>query len=120
MANWPDARVKQRLTAELLRFRQAHLALFQQGDYEPLAATGEFADKVVAFRRCHNDECVVVVVPRLTASLSDWGDTSLALPKGWERWNAVLSPETRQWGSAHPVFMRELFAELPVAVLVGY
>ncbi len=124
LQRWPDARVKQRLTAELLRFRHDHLALFQQGDYEPLAATGEWADRVVAFRRCHGSECSVVVVPRLTAALGDWpigavwGDTALALPKGWSKWSRVVGREAT-WESLRPVPLRELCAELPVAVLVG-
>ncbi|HVS54599.1 MAG TPA: malto-oligosyltrehalose synthase [Opitutaceae bacterium] len=127
LRNWPDAGVKVRLTTELLRLRREHLAVFQQGDYEPVTVTGEFAERVVAFRRCHGRECIVVVVPRLTASLgypplgSVWGDTTLVLPKGWARWRDALSAEAAASGSGtgDRVPVAEVLRELPVAVLLG-
>jgi (1->4)-alpha-D-glucan 1-alpha-D-glucosylmutase len=125
LQNWSDARVKQRLTAELLRFRQENLAVFQQGDYEPLEVDGEHAERVVAFRRTHERKCVVVVVPRLSAVLGAcpvgalWGDTRVSLPGGWENWRNVLTGAVWNCRSGASAPTAELFSELPLAVLDG-
>ena len=123
LASWPDGRVKQRLIATLLADRASAPGLYADGDYAALGTTGPEAARVLAFRRGAGEEALAVVVSRLGSSLGDadgfptgpvWGDTRAMLPPG--TWRDVLtgreiavSPE----GAA----MREVFAELPVAVL---
>jgi (1->4)-alpha-D-glucan 1-alpha-D-glucosylmutase len=122
LRRWKDGGIKLRLTQELLRFRRERLALFQRGSYEPLGAEGRFADRVLAFHRQHAGESVVVVVPRLTATLGTpplglvWEDTVLALPPARDGWRDVLTG--RRWKpETESLAVAELFCELPVAVL---
>lgn len=120
LRRWKDGAVKLRLTEELLRFRREHLALFQLGDYEPRAATGRFADRLVVFRRRHESESLLVVVPRLTALLGCppiglvWEDTAIALPPVNGRWRELL---TGQPIASETCAVAELFREMPLAVL---
>jgi (1->4)-alpha-D-glucan 1-alpha-D-glucosylmutase len=120
LRHWQDGGVKLRLTQELLRFRNAQIALFQRGDYEPVELQGRFADRLVAFRRRLGDAMLVVVVPRLTSSLGCpplglvWEDTFLPLPSGGGCWREILTQ--REFSGAN-VEIAELFSELPLAVL---
>jgi len=86
-----DDRAKLFTTSALLRFRRAHLALFQCGGYYPLDVEGVRREHVFAFARAHGRQRVVVVVPRLIATLLPdtnvqplgervWGDTRIELP----------------------------------------
>lgn len=121
LRGWRDGGIKRRLTMDLLRFRRDHLALFQHGDYEPLAAAGRFADKVLAFRRAAGGEALLVVVPRLTAAVGAppvglaWEDTALTLPAARQPWRDVLTGET--WAPGEPRALGDLFKALPLAVL---
>ncbi len=123
LRDWKTGAIKLRLTRELLRFRRERLAVFQSGSYEPLAAEGRFADRLIAFARRHERDGVVVIVPRLTANLGCpplglvWEDTAIELPETRGIWRDVLTG--REWGndSAHPVSLAGLFRDLPLAVL---
>jgi (1->4)-alpha-D-glucan 1-alpha-D-glucosylmutase len=90
-----DGRVKLWLTQRALACRAAALDLFACGDYLPLAARGAQAGHVCAFARrlaaIDGEREVVVVVPRLVASLvkddesaptgaAVWGETTIPLP----------------------------------------
>jgi (1->4)-alpha-D-glucan 1-alpha-D-glucosylmutase len=86
LKDWDDGRIKQALIARLLGFRRRHAALFAEGSYEPLAVSGEKAEHLIAFRRSHGGEALIVVVPRLAAGLGTavgaaWRDTRIALPE---------------------------------------
>ena len=121
LRGWKDGGIKLRLTEELLRFRREHLPIFQQGSYEPLETSGQFADRLIAFARRHEHQTVVVVVPRLTATLGSpplglvWEDTAVRLPTGPANWRDVLTGAERPGGE--PVPIAELFGELPLGVL---
>jgi (1->4)-alpha-D-glucan 1-alpha-D-glucosylmutase len=121
LRDWRDGGVKLRLTEALLRFRRDHLAVFQQGSYEPLAASGRFSERLVVYQRVLGRERVVVLVPRLTAALGSpplglvWEDTAVALPGG-ETWRDVLSGQ--QW-KGNSFALAELFRDLPLAVLTA-
>ncbi|MDR7089455.1 malto-oligosyltrehalose synthase [Cellvibrio fibrivorans] len=89
--HWPDGRLKQWLISRTLSTRKQYPALFSAGDYQALTVEGEQADHVLAFTREHKDNCLLVVIPRLTTSLLDdtglplipaaaWGDTQVLLP----------------------------------------
>jgi (1->4)-alpha-D-glucan 1-alpha-D-glucosylmutase len=98
------------VTYKLLHLRREFPEWFGcEAAYTPVHAIGEHADRVFAFMRGAH---VLVAVPRLHANLGDnWGDTRLELPSG--TWENVLCGATIERGIAS-----ELFAELPVAVLV--
>jgi (1->4)-alpha-D-glucan 1-alpha-D-glucosylmutase len=121
--SWRDARIKMYLTSQALRFRRMRAALCRDGEYIPVHATGEHAERVVAFARHLDGEWVMLVVPRLTASLappetppigSVWGDTSLDLPDGVPlSWMNVLTNEEPM-----SLMLADVFRTLPYALLV--
>jgi len=114
-------------TSALLRFRRAHLAIFQLGGYHPLQVEGARRDHVFAFARLHGREQVLVVIPRLVATLLPdaevpplgervWGDTRIRLPAGAAtRYRHVLTGDCVQAGPALPV--ADVFARFPIAYL---
>jgi malto-oligosyltrehalose synthase len=86
-----DGRIKMYLIWRTLCSRQQQPALFQQGEYLPLAVEGAKANHVVAFARKFGTTRVIVVVPRLVAALLNdidlppiglriWNDTHVLLP----------------------------------------
>ncbi len=78
--------------------------------YEPLAAAGAQAERVVAYVR---GETVAVVVPRLVLGLDrGWGDTVVDLPAG--QWVSVLGDGGVDGG---PVPVAGLLGRFPVALL---
>ncbi|HWU33998.1 MAG TPA: malto-oligosyltrehalose synthase [Methylovorus sp.] len=126
LANWRSGAIKQSIIQRLLEYRQQHPALFEAGDYQPVYAQGMHSDKIVAFRRQHEEESLLVVVPRFCQALlaepgslhlQHWQDTRLenALP-AHGRYRDVLS------GTEHVVTegslsIATLFTTLPLAVL---
>ncbi|KAB7768606.1 malto-oligosyltrehalose synthase [Xanthomonas maliensis] len=127
LRGWRDGAVKARLVATLLQVRATHPALFARGDYQPLQVTTSGPAQVLAFRRHHRGQSLVVAVTRLGASgavqgdlpllvpSGDWGAATLALPDAHYR-NALdgttLRPERGR------VAVSTLFARAPVAVLL--
>ena len=113
-------------------FRREHPALFAQGTYVPLEATGAHAEYVVAFARRHAGTESIVVVPRLLARLL----RNHAAPLGdvWERTSLVvvgatpdatytnlftgeqLEVENHDGSAVLP--LSAIFANFPVALLV--
>jgi (1->4)-alpha-D-glucan 1-alpha-D-glucosylmutase len=94
VATRSDGRIKLYLTYKVLGFRREHRALFESGNYHPLAVEGSLANHVCAFERSLDDSSVLVVVPRFCRSLSDDGS---CLPIGHSAWldtRIFLSPET--------------------------
>jgi len=85
-----DGRAKLWATWRLLQLRQSRPALFASGSYSALAASGDEAAHVVAFRRTLGDETLLTVSGRLFATLAarrkkgaaglDWGDTRVEVP----------------------------------------
>jgi (1->4)-alpha-D-glucan 1-alpha-D-glucosylmutase len=129
--------IKLYLTQQVLRYRQAHAALFADGDYLPIETTGKQAEHLCAYGRVAEDEAVVVVAPRLlhrhissggwpiTSAGSDlWQATTLELPAALaapgSRFRDVLSGQiviaVEQDGST-VVPVDEVFAHLPLALL---
>jgi (1->4)-alpha-D-glucan 1-alpha-D-glucosylmutase len=124
LQDWSNGRIKQQVLTRLLRDRAEAAGLYAGGDYEPLAAEGERARHIVAFRRSGRGEDLIVAVPRLTASLAEagtpplgreiWRDTAIRAPAGGRR-DVLTGAET----SCGPegLSLGELFATLPIAVL---
>lgn len=103
--SWLSGRLKQHLIARLLHLRQQKPALFRQGDYLPLSASGQRAENVIAYARATHDEALIVIAPRLVfSSLGEsldqpdpqrWLETEIALPAPLanRRYRDILSGE---------------------------
>jgi (1->4)-alpha-D-glucan 1-alpha-D-glucosylmutase len=122
LENWRDGRAKLALTANLLAYRQERPTLFNEGGYEPLAATGEKADQLCAFLRSHGEDRLLVVTSRFPARLETnrgWGDTAIPITQagGVAGWRDLLTG--RRFGSGDGLLMGEdTLADLPVSLLV--
>jgi (1->4)-alpha-D-glucan 1-alpha-D-glucosylmutase len=128
LATWEDGRIKLHVTSAALRLRRGRQALFSQGDYVALAATGRLRGNVLAFARRREDDLAITVVPRLVAGLTSpgrpplgetWKGTRLRLPTGTPgELKDVLTGRTlavRGGGIA----LSEAFEVLPLALLVS-
>ena len=110
---------------EALAARRAHAALFQQGDYAPLDASGGLAEHVCAFARMTPDDAAVVVVPRFLArrgvetspvGLAYWDDTRMTAGAGVSgRFTNVLTGATSVDDGTLRV--SDALADFPVALL---
>ncbi len=128
LAHWPDGRVKLFVLRTILRYRQEHPDLFGQGSYRPLKVSGPHADSVVAFAREHEDQSVVVIVPRVTSRLGE----SFPVGACWEKTTVTLGAETSGvWrelftgrtirSSDDPALpLTEVLADFPLAVLTRH
>ncbi|HFT0375894.1 TPA: malto-oligosyltrehalose synthase [Enterobacter mori] len=98
---WRDGRVKQYVTATLLRLRPHYPALFRYGDWLPLKVTGEREEHLIAYARVKDDEALIVAVPRLVFTVTGneklWVNTSVAIPEELvgKRYRDVFSGESR-------------------------
>ncbi|MCO7360796.1 malto-oligosyltrehalose synthase [Enterobacter mori] len=98
---WRDGRVKQYVTATLLRLRPHYPSLFRYGDWLPLKVTGEREEHMIVYARVKDDEALIVAVPRLVFSVNRneklWVDTSVAIPEELvgKRYRDVFSGESR-------------------------
>lgn len=95
-AGWQSGRIKQHLIHCLLQLRATYPLLFEHGSYLPLSVHGAQAVHVLAFVRSHEDQHLLVAVPRLCAlrlaeptqhrqALEFWADTRVRLPAGLAR-----------------------------------
>ncbi|MCM0080754.1 malto-oligosyltrehalose synthase [Geomonas sp. Red32] len=127
-----DGRVKLYLIYRILNYRQTRRGLFDRGDYLPLETKGAHGRHLAAFARRVGNETVLVVVPRLVATLvrgTDrapmgevvWGDTVVLLPEGTEgRFRNVVNDQEVEADERHgrpAIAVAKLFAEAPVALL---
>ena len=123
-----DGRIKLLLTHRALLARRDHPGLFTAGTYEPLTATGPYADHLFAFVRRHAGAAALVVAPRLLTAVSPapeqlpigpkWRDTAVTLPNGLTNLRDVLTGRpVRIASGAVPV--ADLFADLPLALCLS-
>ena len=118
-----DGRLKQLVIWRALEARRKHAALFRDGSYVPLPATGEHADHLCAFARVLGDECAIAIAPRLVCTLAR-GETRM--PIGAEPWGdtriSLLSlPQQRAWRNAlttEPIPPAENANALPGALVL--
>jgi (1->4)-alpha-D-glucan 1-alpha-D-glucosylmutase len=112
--HWRDGAVKQSLIATLLHLRREHAALFAEGSYEPLIASGPGGERVCAFARGHEDE-VLLVAARLFPGRGP-GEARVALPQDFAalRWRGLIA-EAPSAASTWPQFEEPL----PIAVALG-
>lgn len=98
---WRDGRVKQYVTATLLRLRPHYPALFRYGDWLPLKVTGEREEHLIAYARVKDDEALIVAVSRLvfgvTGNETLWVNTRVAIPDELvgKRYRDLFSGESR-------------------------
>ncbi|MEH3479027.1 malto-oligosyltrehalose synthase [Enterobacter cloacae] len=82
---WRNGRVKQYVTATLLRVRQHYLSLFRYGDWLPLKVSGEREENLIVYARVKDGEALIVAVPRLVFATPTnetlWANTSVAIPE---------------------------------------
>ncbi|MGE5218775.1 MAG: malto-oligosyltrehalose synthase [Chloroflexota bacterium] len=131
LSEWPDGRIKLYLLHKLLSFRRDHRALFATGDYLPLEASGEMADRVCAFARRQDRSWVLAIVPRLIgkevyrsgAPLGNefWRGTRLPLPDSAAGpWVDAITGNILRTATPAPVKAIDLgavFKDFPVALL---
>jgi (1->4)-alpha-D-glucan 1-alpha-D-glucosylmutase len=98
------------VTYKALAFRKAHRDLFSRGAYIPIEVRGLHAGHVCAFARRLGDQWAVVVAPRWTMRVADWGDTGIVLPEHpWIDAVTQLIPASSK--------LSDLLHEFPVALL---
>jgi (1->4)-alpha-D-glucan 1-alpha-D-glucosylmutase len=128
-----DDRLKLFATATMLRTRGAEIDLFERGGYEPVTAQGARRDHVFAFARTLGDRHLLVIVPRLIATLAPdvdvpplgeriWGDTELVLsglratPEAYRHVFTDGCVAVRRNGEVS-VRAADVFEHFPIAVL---
>jgi (1->4)-alpha-D-glucan 1-alpha-D-glucosylmutase len=119
---WQDGRIKLAVLSMLLARRRECPELYRHGDYQPLPVGGEHGEEVCAFARTHATQAMIVAVarfPRRRESQPLDERTLLAAPeslRGRSRWRELLTGTALAAGAEWSA--RQLFTELPVAVLV--
>jgi (1->4)-alpha-D-glucan 1-alpha-D-glucosylmutase len=122
-----DGRIKLYVLYRLLWFRNSEKALFIDGDYIPLYASGPLSDHIISFVRKKNERYAITMVPRFTTGITEekylplgekvWKKTFLKLPDGYPTtWIDVIS------GIAHEGMsfsIGNVFCHFPGAVLVN-
>jgi (1->4)-alpha-D-glucan 1-alpha-D-glucosylmutase len=130
-----DGRLKLYLIWKTLCLRKERPEVFQQGEYLPLPVQDAKSDHVVAFARKFENTNLLVIVPRLVASLLNereippigpdvWGDTQLVLPSysGPASYRNIFTGEVltvAKNGESGTIGIAEILAKFPVAVLVA-
>jgi (1->4)-alpha-D-glucan 1-alpha-D-glucosylmutase len=122
-----EGRAKLHLISRTLSLRQQHPELFQAGEYLPIKVEGGKANHLVAFARKSESTTVLVVVPRLIATLLNdadippigpdiWDDTRLVLPfcGCQDKYRNVLTGEVLDM--ATPLTASRALADFPVAL----
>ncbi|MDQ3998090.1 MAG: malto-oligosyltrehalose synthase [Gemmatimonadota bacterium] len=127
-----NPRLKLLIVRAALHTRRAMPALFREGEYVPLAATGAYADRVFAFARRHGGEAAITIVPRLVMPLlrgerkqvtgEAWGDTSLGLPAelAAHSWRSALTGREigiDRGADGGELRLAGLFVDLPLDLL---
>lgn len=130
--HWRDGRIKRWLTWRLLDCRRRRPDLFVGAGYEPLSFSGAHADRLVGFARTRGADALLVVVPRLCASLARsesgfslgaeaWGGTVVHVPAslGAVSWHDELTGGRldRSAGAPAELDVALLLRAFPVAVL---
>jgi (1->4)-alpha-D-glucan 1-alpha-D-glucosylmutase len=121
-----DGRLKLHVIRSALAARRERGDPFRSRSYLPLEPSGPAGFRVVAFGRGEGAERLIAVVPRRLGRLEVgptepalWVDTQVPLPSSWpRRWSCALSGRSLTAGR-HGLAVAELFALLPVALLLS-
>ncbi|HTS69812.1 MAG TPA: malto-oligosyltrehalose synthase [Terriglobia bacterium] len=130
---WQDGRVKLFVTSAALNFRTGHDALFLEGTYHAVQASGTKKENVIAFARHLQDTWSITAVPRFSARLAlgqrfpigecVWAASTLVLPsEAPANWVNVLTGEVLEACGAKQKQLLPLagvFKSFPVALLAN-
>ncbi len=134
MCDWRSGKIKAHILQRCLKLRNDHAELFNFGQYESLRTQGETASHIVAFARRHADTSVIVAVGRWFAPLLDAEQNAYPGAASWDngavelnsvncdRMADIFTGREYSFGGrdeAVTLAANDLFAILPVAVLVG-
>lgn len=123
-----DGRIKMFTMHRALRARAEMPALFERGEYIPIAPLGQHQQSIVAFFRRDGPLWALVAAPRfLTRVIKDpnlplgepaWGETRIDIPPGAPRtW--VNSFTGKLVPTHHPLKVSCILEDFPVALLTG-
>ncbi len=134
LQDWQSGAVKLFLLRQALKMRSARRDLFEHGSYIPLEVAGERSDHILAFARQRESAWALVIVPRLTARLTQangrelgriplgdesWHDTAIRLPANAPSiWQDALA-NNRIESAANRLRIADALADFPVALLTG-
>jgi (1->4)-alpha-D-glucan 1-alpha-D-glucosylmutase len=120
LQRWQDGGIKLLVTHLLLAYRKANSELFEKGAYQPLAAEGFAYGKVCAFRRKEGStELLTVVSTDARSKAGSFRNTHLPIDEtiASTDWRDLFTGRVIRVENAR-LPLREVFSELPVAVLV--
>ncbi len=127
---WRNGYIKQYLITKTLGLRTVIPEVFSRGSYEPLTIEGAGAERIIAFARQLNDQWIIVIAPRLVATLladqettplvpaARWENTRITLPTALtgQRLVSVFSNRFHQ-AREDQLEARDLLADFPVNLL---
>jgi (1->4)-alpha-D-glucan 1-alpha-D-glucosylmutase len=120
LQHWQDGSVKLFVTSVLLAYRKSNSELFEKGAYQPLTLEGFAADKLCGFRRhAGSAELLTMVCTDARLDVASLHDAKLPIHEaiGSSAWCDLFTGRlVRAENASLP--LREVFSELPVAVLV--
>ncbi|MGC9526824.1 MAG: malto-oligosyltrehalose synthase [Limnospira sp.] len=126
VATCEDGRLKLFLMARVLEARQQYLEVFQTGTYKPVAVTGQYSDRVIAFARSDGKNTAIAIAPRFLTGVIQppqfpigdvWGDTAIELPQGsGSSWHEVIADGTISGGDQ--IAIAQILQHFPVALLI--
>jgi (1->4)-alpha-D-glucan 1-alpha-D-glucosylmutase len=128
VATREDGRLKLFLIARVLEGRQQYIEVFQQGSYQPLKITGQYANHVIAFARTYEQTTIIVIAPRFLTSVIEfdqyplgeqvWGDTAIELPPGSDStWHEMITDQTLSAGNS--INIGQVLTSFPTALIVN-
>jgi (1->4)-alpha-D-glucan 1-alpha-D-glucosylmutase len=118
MLHAEDGRLKLHIIRAALDARKRWGAAFRSQVYQPLAAEGPEAARLVAFQRGSGTTRLVTIVSRFHMAGGPWAATWLTLPPE-SRWLCALSGEAVAVGSDGRLPLDRVFGILPVALLLS-
>lgn len=130
-----EGRVKQYAIWKTLCLRRHEPDLFQRGGYRALSISGAKRDHVIAFARHSENKSVIIVVPRLIASLLNgsgvapigegvWSDSRLLLAgdrfsRHYRNVFSATTVEAEDVGRDSAISISNILASFPIALLVA-
>lgn len=90
--DWLSGALKQQVIARALRLRRNKPALFGQGKYIALNASGKRARNIVSFARADDADAVVLIAPRLVLSAFAHHPSPADLPSVMDGWQETSLP----------------------------
>ena len=119
-ANWHSGEIKLALLSQILNFRRGNPTIFKQGAYEPLSAPEGMGGRVCAYLRHTEGHCCLVAAS-LDARYQSSEYLQIRIPTGSYtqilEWRNVLTSQ-RISPNAEGLLLSEIFANLPIALLV--